>query len=267
MSLLIDGKLHPVTDLTIIPPASHGGPAWAALDPGDYRARPTTWVRQIILHTTKGIWPQHVLPGSGPGGADKVVAEFWRRDPEHSAAQLVVDTDGSVVCLGDLRRAMAFHATSSNPYSVGIEMYQVAGGGIYEATLNATVTLVRALCRMLGIPEQMPRGPYRNAPLRRMTDGGADCVGTFGHRDNTNRRGRGDPGDEIFGRLAAEGFEGHDYDGDEDLELGRTRQIWLNAADASAGHTYRPLTVDGICGPASLLAMQRHGFARWRDVG
>jgi hypothetical protein len=26
------------------------------------------------------------------------------------------------------------------------------------------------------------------------------------------------------------------------------------------------LVVDGVCGPASLAAMRRHGFARWRDV-
>lgn len=276
--LLIDGVLRDVPGLHIIPPASRGGPAWAALDPGDYRARPTPWVRQIILHTTKGIWPQHVLAGAGPGGADKVVADFWRRDPAHSAAQIVVDTDGSVVCLCDLARVAAWHAEASSPWSIGIEMYQLGDGGLYDATLTATATLVQALCGMLAIPEQMPRGPYRGAPLRRMetgsrprgdrrNTGGPDCVGVFGHRDNTSERGRGDPGDEIFRRLAALGFEGLDYDGGEDLVLGKQRQAALNAADAKAGRTFRPLAVDGIVGPSSMATARRQGYSRWRDVG
>jgi N-acetylmuramoyl-L-alanine amidase len=273
--LLIDGQLVPVPGVTVIPPAVAGGPPWAQLDPADYRSRPTSWVRQIIIHTTKGTWPQYVRAGAGPGGADKAVAEFWRHDPIHSAAQIVVDTDGSVVCLCDLARVMAYHAEASNTWSVGIEMYQLSDGGVYDATLTATVALVQTLCGSLGIPEQMPRGPYRNQPLLRMETGeraarrnlgGPSCVGVFGHRDNTGNRGRGDPGDEIFSRLAARGVEGLDYNGEEDLILGRARQAILNAADAKAGHTLRPLTVDGVCGPASIKAMRRLGYSRWRDV-
>jgi hypothetical protein len=58
-----------------------------------------------------------------------------------------------------------------------------------------------------------------------------------------------------------------DYDGGEDLEVRKRRQAALNAADARAGNTYRPLVVDGIVGPASLAAARRLRFARWRDVG
>src|SRR5690606_41324392 len=58
-----------------------------------------------------GLWPQHVIPGAGKGGRDRVVADFWRNDPTHSAAHLVVDTDGSVACLADLARDAAYHAT------------------------------------------------------------------------------------------------------------------------------------------------------------
>jgi len=273
--LLWAGQIIPIPGLTIIPPASHGGPAWAALAPGDYRMRPTPWIRQVIVHTTKGIWPQPIRPGAGPGGADKVVADFWRGDPAHSAAQLVVDTDGSVACLCDLATIGAWHAEGSSPWSIGLEMYQLGDGGIYEATLDATARLAQALCVIAGIPEQMPRGPFRGAPLRRMEVGsgkarrnlgGADCIGVFGHNHNTGNRGRGDPGDAIWQRLAALGFEGLDYDGGEDLMLGKRRQATLNAADARAGLTYRPLTVDGVAGPRSLDAMRRHGFRRWRDV-
>ncbi len=39
--LLIRGALVPIEGLAIIPPASHGGPAWCALNPNpaDYRPR------------------------------------------------------------------------------------------------------------------------------------------------------------------------------------------------------------------------------------
>jgi hypothetical protein len=279
--LLIDGILHPVPGLTIIPPASHGGPAWAALDPGDYRARPTPWIRQIILHTTGGNWPQPVRAGAGPAGHARQIADMWRGADRgggeriHSGSQIIVDFDGSVVCLCDLARCAAYHAEGSNYWSIGIEMCTMPDGSIYSATLDATVTLTTELCKTIGIPEQMPRGPYSNEPLKRMETGtgatrrnlgGPSCVGVFGHRDNTSNRGFGDPGDEICRRLERAGVEELNYDLNEDLEVGRRRQTLLNAMDAAVGHTYRPLTVDGECGPASLAAMRRHEFARWKDV-
>lgn len=265
--LLISGELVPVPGLTIVPPASHGGPAWAALAPGDYRTRKTKWVRQILLHTTKGIADQRILPGAGEPGRARVVADFWRGDPAHSAAHLVVDLDGTVVCLADLARVEAYHAEASNPWSIGIEMYQLADGSIHAATLDATARLAVALCRLIGIPEMIPVGPYAGAPLRRLLpDGGPSVCGILGHRDNTPKRGRGDPGDAIMELLADRGCESVDFDRYQDLELGRARQRRLNELDAKAGLTWRPLALDGICGGASIAAMRRHGFARWRDV-
>ncbi len=266
--LLIDGRLVPIPGLRIIPPASHGGPSWASLDPGDYRQRTARWIRQIVPHSTKGRWPQPILPGAGPGGRGRVVADFWRGDPAHSAAQLVVDTDGTVVCLCDLARAASYHAEASNPWSVGIEMYQLGGGEIYQATIDATVRLVLGLCETLAIPAQLPRGPYRGAPLRRMetgngpgrrNTGGPDVVGIISHRWNTSERGRGDPGDALELALLAAGAEPLDYDRGEDIERGKRRQAALNARGER-------LVVDGLVGPASIAAARRHGFARWRDA-
>lgn len=270
--LLIAGTLAPVPGLEVIPPASAGGPAWAALSAGDYRARPTTWVRQIIVHTTKGMWPQTVRAGAGPRGSAQVVADFWRGDPVHSAAQLVVDQDGSVVCLCDLAESQAYHAEGSNPWSIGIEMYQLADGSIYQATLDAAAVLICALTedgRHFDVPCQIPRGPYANQPTPRMERGtgparrniGAPTMtGVFGHRDNTSERGRGDPGDAIFALLeTAHGFERLDFDALEDVTRAVERQEALNRRGEQ-------LVVDGVIGPASLAAARRHGFARWAAV-
>jgi hypothetical protein len=273
--LLIAGDLHDVAGLTIIPPASHGGPAWAALDPGDYRVRNTGWVRQLIVHTTGGNWPQPLRPGAGHPGHAAQIAEMWSgRDRGggervHSAAPLIVDFDGAVACLGDLAYHAAWHAEMSSPLSIGIEMSTLPDGSIYDATLKAAARLVDFLCwPTFPIPRQMPRGPYRGVPLKRMEVGtgetrhqlgGPSVVGVLGHRDNTSERGRGDPGDAIWGELASVGFEAVDYAGAEDLELGQRRQAALVARGEN-------LQVDGVVGPASLAAMQRHGFSQWRDV-
>ena len=244
--LLVNGQEIPVEGLTIINP---NDAAWCRLDPKDYRQRPTPWVRQIILHTTKGDSPQTVLPGKGPGGRAKSTAEFWRGDPTPSAAHIVIDNDGTVACLCDLATTETYHATVSNPWSIGIEMYQEAGNGIHEAVFDSAVKLVPALCRIFGVQFQIPRAAYKNRPLRRMADGGEHCVGVFGHRDNTDRRGHGDPGDEIFKRLAGAGAEQFDHDAEEDLDVWKSRQNTLLAAGAN-------LEVDGVPGPATCAALK-----------
>lgn len=266
--LLIAGRLVPVPGLTAIPPATAGGPSWARLDPADYRQRKTRWVRQVIVHTTGGLWPQPILVGAGPGGEAARYADIWRSDPVCSAAHLVVDSAGAVACLADLAYACAYHAELSNDWSVGIEMVQGRGGELHQVQLDATAVLIDALCDAIGIPFQFHAGPYRGVPLLRMEArdnghrhqiGGPDCVGVFGHRDNTSARGRGDPGDAVYAALAARGADGLDFAREQDLDVGRRRQQALNASGAS-------LKVDGLVGPASLAEARRQGFARWRDV-
>jgi hypothetical protein len=283
MGLLIDGKIVDVPGLSITPPAGPpgNGADWARIGSEDCRPRSSGWVRQVIPHTTGGLWPQLVRPGAGKPGHAQQIADMWSgRDRGggqriYSAAHLVVDFDGSVACLCDLARIETYHAEGANPWSIGIEMSTHPDGSIQDATLEATATLVAALTwsgapvsGLFPIPAQMPRGPYRNAPIDRMEVGtgharkqigGPDIVGVLGHRDETSERGRGDPGDEIWRRLAARGFEGVDYAGREDVLLGRERQSALNARGER-------LVVDGVVGPASIAAMQRHGFKRWRDV-
>jgi hypothetical protein len=246
--LLVNGVEHSVDDLIVI---NANDAAWCRLDTKDGKPRPTPWVRQIILHTTKGDAP-HVLPGRGSGGKARRTAEMWRNDPTPSGAHLVIDNDGTVACLCDLAEIETYHATVSNPWSIGIEMYQEAGNGVYEAVYATALKLVPALCRMFGIQLQIPKLPYRNEPLRRMIDGGENCVGIFGHRDNTPRRGEGDPGDEVFARLAALGAERFDHDAGEDIEIWKHRQLMLNDGGAA-------LKVDGIPGPRTVAALVAAG--------
>jgi hypothetical protein len=272
--LLIAGKLYGVPGVRVLAPAGAGGPTWCALSPGDYRMRRGA-AHQVVLHTTKGDWPQHVIPGAGLGGRARLTADFWRNDPSSSAAHIVIDSDGTVACLADLAYACAYHATVSNEYSVGIELYQEPGGGIYEAVYSAAVPVVRTICSALGIPFQFVADPYTGHPLQRFLDGARDFYGVLGHRHNTEQRGRGDPGDEIFARLLAAGAEPVIAAHRQDIALGKARQAWLNTADERARLAQpsnvgwiptTPLVVDGIVGPASLAAARRQGYRSWREV-
>lgn len=283
--LLLDGKLFDVPGLTIVPPASHGGPAWNQLHVGDYMARKLA-LSILELHTTGGRWPQPIIPGAGRRGHAEQILKMWSGQDRgggekiHSAAPIVIDFDGVIYCAGDLMRGAAYHSELLNQRAGGIELCTRPDGGIHQATLTAGALFVAALTYsgvgavngLLPIPFQMPGGPYRNAPLRRLELGGkqtdgAGLVGVIGHRDQTANRGFGDPGDAIWRELAALGCEGVDYAGEEDLVLGRRRQAALNAADAKAGRTFRPLVVDGVVGPASIATARRQGYTRWRDVG
>ncbi len=273
--LLIDGNLVDVPGVTVIPPASQGGPAWNQLHPDDYAARRLS-VNLIVLHTTGGRWPQPIIEEPRPGGHAREVLEMWSGadrgggDRVHSGAQITVDHDGTGCCSVDVVRCAAYHATAVNGRAIGLEMCTYPDGSITRACLRSAAAIVAVLCDRLGIPRQMPRGPYRNAPLRRLESGGvqsdgADLVGVIGHRDQTAQRGYGDPGNAIWGELAALGFVGVDYDGREDIELGKGRQRWLNAEHARLGLTWAPLVVDGVLGAASRAAMRRVGGS-WAAV-
>jgi hypothetical protein len=255
--LLVGGVVHPIDGVEVLNPLTT---SWAKLGPEDYKMRRTSWVRQFIWHTTKGIWPQHVIPGAGPGGKDKILADFFRGDPEHSASQLGIDDDGSIVCLCDLATIAAHHATVSNDHSVGIEIYQRGDGGIYAVQLATVRKLGRALSSVFDVPYQVHTRPYGNAPLARMVvNGGLDCVGHFGHRDNTHRRGRGDPGDYVSAELRADDAESFDFLMREDINTWKRRQAWLNAQGAK-------LKVDGIAGPSTMRALRSLGLREGRQI-
>lgn len=261
---------------------------WCSLDPGDYRARRAKRPHLIIDHTTGGLPHQRVIPGAGPRGHAELIARMWsgrdRSDGNgegkrvHSGAQILIDFDGSIWCLVDLVYCAAHHAEMANDASIGIEHCTTSDGSIYQATIDASVALHRALCEPavldngLWIPFQVHSGPYRNAPLARCETGAktaqhdgrvqsacSDLYGIIQHRDQTSERGWGDAGDPLRDALIAAGAEPLDYSKGQDLELGRARQVSLNA------HGER-LVVDSLIGAASLAAARRQGYRRWREV-
>lgn len=253
---LIGGVIVPVPGRTVIGP--HDA-AWAHLGIGDRRKR-TGKPHMIILHTTKGDEPQVIKEGIGPAGRAQRTAEFWSGDPTYSGAHIVVGSDGVIGWLADSLFDEAYHATVSNAFSIGIEIYQEPGGVIWTAAIEGALDVCDVLCEHHGIPRQFPSREYKGSPLKRLaTDGGKTAYGVFGHRDNTDRRGKGDPGNYVFQRAAARGYEGMDYDAGEDLAAGERRQKKLNSFGAQ-------LLVDKLFGATSCEAMRHYGFASGREL-
>jgi hypothetical protein len=249
--LLMAGLVVPVPGHTVI---NRDDARWAHLDPGDGnpRSRKPT---QIVLHKTIADDPEVVLLSSGPSGGAERTAEFWQDDPQHSGAHIVIGEDGVIACLADLVFWEAYHATVANHYSIGIEMREQPGGRVYIATLQACVAVVGVICEHLAIPLQHP-DRYNGHPLARLVKGGPDFYGIYGHRHNTERRGRWDPGDLIFKMLRDElGSEAFDLDSFSDLKAWRRRQDYLNSVHGEH------LVIDGLAGMGTLSAMHRHGYA------
>ncbi len=216
----------------------------------DYHPRPPTWIRQIILHTTKGLParpgdpPQRILTGIGtPVHAGERVVHYWSQDGRQAGAHLVVDHDGSVACTCDLGTEAAYHAGIVNATSIGIEIYQGADAELYLGQLQAAVHLVDWLTRRFGIQRQIP-DRYQGGPIHRLELGGADCVGVFGHRDVTANRGPGDPGTAICDVLKGAGYEPFDFGRHDDLATWKSRQRDLGVHD------------DGIPGPDTVAALK-----------
>ncbi len=254
--LLIAGSVVNVPGTCVVAP--HEQP-WCYLTTGkDCRPRPGR-VQQVILHKTIADDPEKILEGVGPAGGAEKTARYWQscdgkvQPYKNSGAQLVTGDDGIVACLCDLALVEAFHATVSNALSIGIETREQHGGGVYQAALDATVATTITICRTLGIQLQVERGPYGGHPTPRMLDGGHDMVGVFGHRANTEDRGRWDPGDILFDMLRAHGAESFDFDGREDIATWKARQLALSAK----GHN---LAIDGIPGAATTAALKAEGY-------
>lgn len=218
------------------------------------------WVRAICLHTTKG-WPDHqnpkpmqVLPGFGPSvHKAEATVNFWSTSPVKAGAHLVIDFDGTVVCCADLATEAAYHAGEVNEVTIGIEIYQGGNAELYEGQLDTVVQVCDALTRIFGIQRQCQKFYHEGHPVPRIATGAADVVGVYGHRDVTTNRGTADPGDPVFKKLLAAGYEGFDYGAHEDLDAWRPRQFNLKQKGLD-------VSVDGVAGPGTVAALKAVGY-------
>lgn len=217
----------------------------------------TPRVSSICLHTTRGIpggkdkRPQQVLPGAGPStDAGRRVVDMWTRDDRYAGAHLIHDFDQTVYQIADLVDEAAYHATTANDVSIGIEIVQGGQAELYEQQIHTTLAVVNFLTAHLGIQRQIP-SKYRRRPHKRLEDGALDWWGVFGHRDQTSNRGEGDPGSYVMDCLATIGYERFDLDAGDDLKAWRARQEWLgfDAKDR-----------DGVPGPRTVAALRKAGF-------
>jgi hypothetical protein len=250
VGLAINGVDEPVTGLRTV--SCLAAPEWR-LQPTDYRTRVTHWVRSIILHTTQGIHPQIVHEGAGAGGRAIRTLHAWSSDDRCAGAHLIVDTDGAVYCMADIIKDTTYHATSINEVSVGVEIVQSPKGEIWAGQLAAVLRLCDFLTQRLQIQRQFHAPYVRDKPVGRLARGGFDAVGIFGHRDQTDRRGRGDPGDAIFALLRSAGYEAFDFEQNADLAVWRERQKILRLRGAFS------LAIDGVPGRETAKAIREHG--------
>ncbi len=226
------------------------------MNDGGVRTLPVTLV---VIHTTKGIpggtdkREQVIKPGLGPNtSAEYKTALYWSTDPTPSGAHIVVDHDGSAACLADLKTTCAYHAGQFevNLRSIGIEMFQGSNAELYEGQLDAVRKIVDVITAIFGIQRQIPDRYRNNTPIPRLQkSGGKDLFGVVGHRDISDQRGKGDPGDAIMDVLASHGYERFDFFADQDKETWKTRQKQIGLS-----------SIDGIPGPQTNAALKNKGY-------
>lgn len=220
----------------------------ARIGPKDRANRTTTWIRGITLHTTNGSAPQPIKPGAGRSGAALQNIFYWNSSSSYASSHLLVDRDGVVFQTADLIAEQTWHATSVNNVSVGVEICQGSDGSLFQKQLDVVVSMCDWLTAQLGIQRQVPLA-YTGKVISRLSSGGKDVVGVYGHRDQTSNRGKGDPGDAVMDALVAAGYERFD------LEAGADKAAWQQRQKTLG------ITADGVPGPATLAALKAAGYA------
>lgn len=214
----------------------------------------------VVLHTTKGVpggkdkRPQLIKPGlRADDDFGDAIVDMWSTDGRCAGAHLGVGHNAVVYQFADLAD-VTWHATTVNYSTIGIEYHQGADAELYTGQIAAGVQLSLFLTTLdehgIVIARQMP-DKYRG-PLARLAHGARDFSGVFGHRDQTDNRGEGDPGDAIMDAHARAGFERRDLRALGTLP--EDRRAWRTIQ-----HEIGRVTPDGIPGPATARRLRAVG--------
>lgn len=261
MSIIFDGKKEEVPGLVTLSFLDDKKKVPEATD-GVSRTR---WVRGIVIHTTSGARGK-IFPGKGPDtGKDTLLARYQANTMRVVSWDYTVDNDGSVAVSNDPYKRSCFHAGPVNIHTVGIEMAQNKDReyGLWEFQLDQTVLLVDYLTYRLGIQRCIAWDKAKNIPMQKTVDGrlrqmvpktktGGDVVGVYGHRNVTPTKPWGDPGDRIYEKFRAAGYELFDLRMNEDLITWKKRQMETLMMPESQA--------DGVAGPQTRVALQALGY-------
>jgi hypothetical protein len=245
----------------------------------------------IILHSESGDDPHTVINGSAPdydhGARLADIDETDARAGHPHSQHLDIGADATVYQFADLGDVVTYQAREANEHTIGIELhdpivqvpddpFRLATGrptpvisvhAFYRAQLVALALVLDVVTRELGIQRQVQR-VYRG-PIDRLA--GGKVRGIYGHRDQTDERGAGDPGDAPIAALLEAGYDGLDFARGEDIARWSERQVTLNhAAEANArarGEAYIALAVDGNPGPSTRWAIRALGEGDQRRAG
>lgn len=236
---------------------------------GWHRARPP---QATIWHTTMGTGPQAIRPVpvgcSSPalgacvaptGNRGENVSRYWTGSANQAGAQLIVDAGREILQTCDLATEGAYHAGGANDRTLGVELVQEGDKSLWADSLDPTaVLLADFLSAWFGMQRLYPSRYVGPQPRLRTCQ---TYYGHLGHRDQTSDRGLYDPGNAIGEALGSAGYERLDTSAGADVEVFKARQRDLNARLPTG---MKPLTVDGIPGPAFVAAMRAvHGRACW----
>lgn len=240
--IVLNGNVYPVPGVTV-------GPYQQVTRVSTRRLT----IRAIVVHTNTG-QPVRIVTGTGADAGAEQLGAYNARTARAASWDYSVDAD-SIAVSNDPLKWFTWHASQVNGSTVGIEM-RVASGTLDTRTLANTLALCRVLTGLLGIQRQIPwvgGRPYSGL-LERTRSGhssGADLVGLYGH-DNAAQRGERGPSDSpdaIWQTFHDAGFEGFDFNADEDRAAWRPRQTELG------------VEADGIPGAATVAALAARGRA------
>ncbi len=241
-------------------------------DPRDLSRR-TAAIRTAIVHTTGGKRVR-VRPGIRVSARAEAQARYQSTTKRRVSWDFTSDTDCTVVQHNDPCAFYTWAAHNPNPTSFSIELQQDEDGSLYEGQLEGTVLFLDFMTAVLPPPHAVQRQvpvdatgrPFRGR-IERMDPGtaGRNFFGIGGHRNvwihNEAKtaliaaKPEGDPGDPIFERLLAAGYEGYfpnprgaTEPGDRHEWKLRQQALGLTGAD-----------VDGVAGAKTRAALAKSG--------